>query len=408
MCGCSSSTSTTALLPAPCDDPTAPGLERTRFYPRMLVGPADLTQDQIYFREKMRRHNRMLHGWGVVCGLEVSPVPGQKENEICQVQVFPGDAIGPYGDEIVVPQMVILDICKMGGTEVLGCCPDDYDPWCTDTRSTCSEGIRYLAIRYAECMATPVRSSGGGCGCGCDESGCEYSRIRDGYAFKLLSTLPDSYRNRWTLPTDPCASGVRPCPPCPKDPWVIISTVSISAKCTGTDIDCVNNRRYVVTHAGSPIVCGTLGPIGPWKPPGLWPGFKLPLALLDLAMVDRNEEPEALIRMKSATGEAVMVPLSRELIPDATMSVAKLLDRHGDRKFYDPALESSFTLRELFESSGVPDTASVRGLSGVLGVLEDRTYRIGAVEAVRGDLRTLIGDAGTTRLNEDRLGLHES
>ena len=39
-----------------------PSLERTRFFPRQLVTPDDLTQDQIYFRDTHRRHNRMLHG----------------------------------------------------------------------------------------------------------------------------------------------------------------------------------------------------------------------------------------------------------------------------------------------------------------------------------------------------------
>jgi hypothetical protein len=52
-----------------CSDPV--GLERTRFYPRQLVGPDELTQDQAWVRDKLRRHNRLLHGWGVVCGCGV-------------------------------------------------------------------------------------------------------------------------------------------------------------------------------------------------------------------------------------------------------------------------------------------------------------------------------------------------
>ena len=51
-----------------CDSLPLSGLERTRFFSRQLVAPEDLTQDQLYFREKSRRHNRMLHGWGIVCG----------------------------------------------------------------------------------------------------------------------------------------------------------------------------------------------------------------------------------------------------------------------------------------------------------------------------------------------------
>ena len=43
-----------------CSDPV--GLERTRFFARMLVGPDELTQDQTWVRDKLRRHNRLLHG----------------------------------------------------------------------------------------------------------------------------------------------------------------------------------------------------------------------------------------------------------------------------------------------------------------------------------------------------------
>ncbi len=46
-------------------------LERVRYFPRQMITPADLTQAQDYMRAKLRRHNRMLHGWGVVCGCEV-------------------------------------------------------------------------------------------------------------------------------------------------------------------------------------------------------------------------------------------------------------------------------------------------------------------------------------------------
>jgi len=45
----------------------------------------------------------------------------------------------------------------------------------------------YIAVRYAECLSRPTRSSAG---CGCDESVCEYSRVRDSFEIKLLWKLP--------------------------------------------------------------------------------------------------------------------------------------------------------------------------------------------------------------------------
>ena len=49
-------------------------VELPRYYPRQLITPDDLTLEQDYFLARHRRHNRLLHGWGVVCGALVCPV----------------------------------------------------------------------------------------------------------------------------------------------------------------------------------------------------------------------------------------------------------------------------------------------------------------------------------------------
>ena len=58
-----------------CPQPDLVKLERVHYFPRQLLTVADMTTDQNYFLEKLRRHNRFLHGWGVVCGLEVIAAP---------------------------------------------------------------------------------------------------------------------------------------------------------------------------------------------------------------------------------------------------------------------------------------------------------------------------------------------
>jgi len=63
--GCCGGTSTNT-----CDSTIA---ELPRYYPRQLITPDDLTLEQNYFRDRMRRHNRLLHGWGVACGAIVCP-----------------------------------------------------------------------------------------------------------------------------------------------------------------------------------------------------------------------------------------------------------------------------------------------------------------------------------------------
>ncbi|NJL23578.1 MAG: hypothetical protein HC895_26670 [Leptolyngbyaceae cyanobacterium SM1_3_5] len=173
--------------PLSCSTAGAIGLERTRFFPRQLITPDDLIQDQIYFRDKLRRHNRLLHGWGVVCGARIKPGKGD-----CEIAIEPGYILGPYGDEIYIDQEITVNLCQQGTDgNAISPCSDMTDPWCSNIRvDRQSNKPYYLAVRFAECQTRPVRVVGTSCGCN-DE--CEYSRIRDSYAIKLLSELPSTY-----------------------------------------------------------------------------------------------------------------------------------------------------------------------------------------------------------------------
>lgn len=51
-----------------------PDFERLNYFYGQMLGAADFRSEQAYFREKLKLHNRCLHGYGVVCGLEVTPV----------------------------------------------------------------------------------------------------------------------------------------------------------------------------------------------------------------------------------------------------------------------------------------------------------------------------------------------
>ncbi len=148
------------------------GLERTHFFPRQLVTAPDLTQDQNYFREKLRRHNRLLHGWGVVCGARCKTGPGE-----CEVVIEPGYILGPFGDEILIDREVTVDVCKQDlDGNVAGPCGQPADPWCSNVRvDRAGSDKLYIAVSYAECQDRPVRVISGGCGC--EQEACEYSRI---------------------------------------------------------------------------------------------------------------------------------------------------------------------------------------------------------------------------------------
>src|SRR5207302_4499970 len=136
-----------------------PSLERVRYFPRQLVTADDLTQEQEYFRNKLRRHNRLLHGWGVVCGARVKKGAGD-----CEVVIEPGYLLSPYGDEIVLDRERTVDLCSEGlDGEAVAPCAEVTDPWCSNVRVDRPEGQPlYLAVRYAECSTRPVRVPAGG------------------------------------------------------------------------------------------------------------------------------------------------------------------------------------------------------------------------------------------------------
>ena len=76
--------------------PDAP--RRPKYFTGQLLTEEDFTAEQSYFLDGRRSDNRHLHGWGVVCGLRVTPSGGGG------VVIQPGLAIDGLGREIVVPE----------------------------------------------------------------------------------------------------------------------------------------------------------------------------------------------------------------------------------------------------------------------------------------------------------------
>ena len=191
-------------------------VERLRYFPRQLLTADDMDAEQKFILEKLRLHNRYLHGWGVVCGFEVEPVTNAKG---WQVRVCPGYALSPCGDEISIDECITVDL-KTGAKEQpcsvrWPCPPVGEMPPARDGSVTA-----YVAVRYAECFTRPVRVHPAGCGC--DETGCEYSRVRESYEIKVLWKLPDSHTKETVKP-----GRVVPCPPCTDDPWVVLATIKL-------------------------------------------------------------------------------------------------------------------------------------------------------------------------------------
>lgn len=79
--------------------------ERPRYFPRQLLDAQDFTDEQEYHREARRRHNRMLHGWGIVNGIEL-----HVGKSPWTIVVEPGYALSPLGDEIVLHCAETVDV----------------------------------------------------------------------------------------------------------------------------------------------------------------------------------------------------------------------------------------------------------------------------------------------------------
>lgn len=240
-------TSNLALLD--CTQADAAPVERVNYFPRQLLTADDMFADQDYFRLKVRRHNRFLHGWGTVCGLIVTSVPTSGSPWL--VQISAGYALGPYGDEIYVGEAVTLDLSTCGSAVASPC---ESSSSLTTGGGLSVGSTVYIAIQYAECMSRPISVTPAGCGC--EQTSCENSRIRDSFQVQCLAALPPSY----LLPPSTATMcdflnnhEVPDCPPCPSDPWVVLAAivlpVSSRTQITDNNIDNYTNRRQILSTA---------------------------------------------------------------------------------------------------------------------------------------------------------------
>jgi hypothetical protein len=130
------------------------GTVRPNFFSGRLLTAEDLREEQEYHREKHRRHLQMLHGFGVVDGLDVDIA-----SDGTTVAIVPGLAIDRYGREIVLDDMVVTPIP-----------PDASSPLC-------------VVVQYAERMVDPVPFAAGAAAAGTElshiEEGCDVSLMPD-------------------------------------------------------------------------------------------------------------------------------------------------------------------------------------------------------------------------------------
>jgi len=82
-------------------------LKRVHYFDHQFLKVHDFQAEQDYHLEMRRRHNRMLHGWGVVDGLQVQQ-KGQRD-----ITIDPGMAIDNLGREIILSSQITCQLVSL-------------------------------------------------------------------------------------------------------------------------------------------------------------------------------------------------------------------------------------------------------------------------------------------------------
>lgn len=102
---------------------SVPPFDRLSYFYGQMLGDHDFRTEQSFFREKIKLHNRCLHGHGVVCGLEVGPdgsvapdsttppAPlGPKLVCLPQINIGTGLALDAEGNELLVRRPLCVNL----------------------------------------------------------------------------------------------------------------------------------------------------------------------------------------------------------------------------------------------------------------------------------------------------------
>lgn len=190
-------------------------LARPDWYAGGELTAADLNLEQECLFQRLRRHLRYMHGWGVVCGLNVVAA-GDGGN--WDLFVCPGYGIGPCGDEIVVPARFRFNVSDYLWTLPVGA----------------SAARAWVSIEASGDDAPAPE-------CGCYGSREEDSLTPDGFRVVISWTPPLSYQGGFDI----CSGGAPPCPVCPETCELPLASVTLppaSERIPQSFIDNLGNR----------------------------------------------------------------------------------------------------------------------------------------------------------------------
>lgn len=152
--------------PEPCAAPGCTGIvmERMHYYTGRFMAARDFTDEQAYFLTRSRLRNRLLHGWGIVCGLDVSHHPHKQSQPASDcakrwVVVHAGMAIDCCGRELILQKDLYYELEHLkppSGEQK----PPAVQQGTTGAKQRFLLGIRY-GEQYTECV--PALYAEGAC-----------------------------------------------------------------------------------------------------------------------------------------------------------------------------------------------------------------------------------------------------
>ncbi|HEX8146427.1 MAG TPA: hypothetical protein VF591_04410 [Pyrinomonadaceae bacterium] len=162
--------------------------ERNRYFYGKPMTVSDFEAEQRYLVGKHRYINRLVHGAGVLCGLQVT-TPAGFDAERPTVEVAEGAALDCCGNLIIVSRSSTVKI------------KGDFNP----------EAVNYLFIKYAECSKHPVLLAANGSSC---EEVCCYNRIQETFEIVATTTAPGGGEAApaAAAPSKPAAKDAGPAP----------------------------------------------------------------------------------------------------------------------------------------------------------------------------------------------------
>jgi len=270
----------------PCTE--IPELKRLNYFFGQMLGVQDFRTEQAYFREKLKLHNRCLHGYGTVCGLMVCPerlkeeceptsdaerrnleeklkelreaiVEAKANGEEEKVQELAAlaeeikqklEALPPAGCVEKAPVRVTVE-CGLAldcfGNEIIVRRPFHVDLWnylseADRKRVQNPDGATlYLSICYCEQPVDPVRPVlPDACGAVAE---CSHGKLRDAFKIQVSTNRPTEDHR-----CDSC------CSPC-HDPCLLLAVIRGFKQNKPVSADMIDNsvRRLLGTYSPTTI-----------------------------------------------------------------------------------------------------------------------------------------------------------